>query len=319
MNPEIWRGSVAAAAEVVMSPRTWIFAACSVALLGGAGWTQEQEQRIERLTGTLAKVHKAGAITLGYREASFPFSYVAPDKKPTGYSIDLCRAIVEAIGNEIDKRDLRIDFVAVTPETRIPLLTAGKIDLECGSTTNNAERAKQVTFSPIMFLSGTKLMVKRRSPIRSYRDLKGKVVVVTAGTTNEQVIKRLNEKFQLGANVIAARDHEESYTLVVDGKADAFATDDILLYGLIAHHKMERELSVVGELLSYDPYGIMFRKDDPELNEVVLRAFRSMAENGDLFEYYHKWFVRKTPTGERLNVPISAQLEEIFRVLGAPD
>ncbi len=302
-----------------MRYRTWIFAACALALFAGTSAAQEQEQAIARLTGTLAKVQKAGAIALGYREASFPFSFVAPDKKPIGYSIDLCLAIVNAIGSEIDKSDLRIDFVAVTPETRIAAVTAGKIDLECGSTTNNAERAKQVAFSPITFVAGTKLMVKRRSGIRTYRDLKGKVIVVTAGTTNEQVIKRLNEKFQLGANVISARDHEEAYTLVVDGKADAFATDDILLYGLIARHHMERELSVVGELLSYDPYGIMFRKDDPQLNDIVQRAFRSMAESGDLFEYYHKWFIRKTPTGERLNVPMSPQLEEIFRVLGAPD
>jgi glutamate/aspartate transport system substrate-binding protein len=302
-----------------MRYRTCILAACTLALIAGASAAQEQEQPVERLTGTLAKVQKAGTIALGYREASFPFSYVVPDSKPMGYSIDLCLAIVNAIRSEIDKADLRIDFVAVTPETRIPTLTVGKIDLECGSTTNNAERAKQVAFSPITFVAGTKLMVKRRSGIRTYRDLKGKVVVVTAGTTNEQVIKRLNEKFQLGANVISARDHEEAYNLVVDGRADAFATDDILLYGLIARHHMERELSVVGELLSYDPYGIMFRKDDAQLKDIVQRAFRTMAESGDLFEYYHKWFIRKTPTGERLNVPMSPQLEEIFRVLGAPD
>jgi glutamate/aspartate transport system substrate-binding protein len=302
-----------------MRYRTWILAACALALIAGASAAQEQEQPVARLIGTLAKVQKAGTIALGYREASFPFSYVVPDSKPMGYSIDLCLAIVNAIRSEIDKADLRIDFVAVTPETRIPAVTAGKIDLECGSTTNNAERAKQVAFSPITFVAGTKLMVKRRSGIRTYRDLKGKVIVVTAGTTNEQVIKRLNEKFQLGANVISARDHEEAYSLVVEGRADAFATDDILLYGLIARHHMERELSVVGELLSYDPYGIMFRKDDPQLNDLVQSAFRSMAESGDLFEYYHKWFIRKTPTGERLNVPISPQLEEIFRVLGAPE
>jgi glutamate/aspartate transport system substrate-binding protein len=320
MNKRKETGSLApAAVETVMRYCTWILTACSVALFAGASAAQEQQDPLARLTGTLAKVHKAGAVALGYREPSFPFSYVGPDKKPIGYSIDLCRGIVDAIASEIDKPGLRVDFVAVTPETRIPALTSGKIDLECGSTTNNAERSKQVAFSPIIFVAGTKLMVKRGSPIRSYRDLKGKVVVVTAGTTNEQVIKRLNEKFQLGANVISARDHEEAYTLVVEGRADAFATDDILLYGLIAHHKMERELSVVGELLSYDPYGIMYRKDDRELNDIVLRAFHAMAESGDLFEYYHRWFIRKTPTGERLNVPISPQLEEVFRVLGVSD
>jgi glutamate/aspartate transport system substrate-binding protein len=279
---------------------------------------QEQEQPVSKLTGTLAKVNGSGTIALGYREASFPFSYLGPGRQPMGYSIDLCQAIVDEIGREIDK-PLKVDYVAVTPETRMQAVVSGKVDLECGSTTNNAERAKQVAFSPIMFVTGTKLMVKRGSPIKSYRDLKGKVVVVTAGTTNEQVMKRLNEKFQLGANVISARDHEESYSLVVGGKADAFATDDILLYGLIAHHNMQRELIVVGDFLSYDPYGIMFRKDDPQLNEAVVRTFQALAESRDLILNYDKWFVRKTPTGERINLPIGPQLEEIFHVLGVTD
>jgi len=289
-----------------------------VATFATGALAQEQEQPVSKLAGTLAKVNGSGTITLGYREASFPFSYVGPGKQPMGYSIDLCQAIVEEVAREIDK-GVKVDYVAVTPETRIGAVVSGKIDLECGSTTNNAERQKQVAFSPIMFVTGTKLMVKRRSPIKSYRDLKGKVVVVTACTTNEQAMKRLNEKFQLGANVISARDHEESYSLVVDGKADAFATDDILLYGLIAHHNMQRELTVVGDFLSYDPYGIMFRKDDPQLNAAVVRTFQQLAESRDLILNYDKWFVRKTPTGERINLPIGPQLEEVFRVLGLTD
>jgi glutamate/aspartate transport system substrate-binding protein len=284
-----------------------------------ASAAQEQEQPVQELTGTVKKVVGSGAIALGYREASFPFSYVAAKGQPIGYSIDLCKAIVDEIARETDKTGLRIEYVPVTPETRIPALLANKIDLECGSTTNNLEREKQAAFSPIMYVTGTKLMVKRSSGIKSYRDLKGKVAVVTAGTTNEQALKRLNEKLKLGINIVSARDHEESFTLVADGKADAFATDDVLLYGLIARHKMQRELIVVGDFLSYDPYGIMFRKDDPQLNEVVWRTFRQLAENRDLLEYYHKWFIRRTPTGEQLNLPMNAQLEEIFRVLGVPE
>jgi glutamate/aspartate transport system substrate-binding protein len=300
--------------------RAWALAAAlAAATLAAGAAAQEQEQPVRQLAGTLAKVDRSGTIALGYREASFPFSYVGPGGKPMGYSIDLCQAIVDEIGREIDKPRLRVDYVAVTPETRIEAVVAGKIDLECGSTTNNVERQKQVAFSPIMFVTGTKLMVKRRSAIKSYRDLKDKVVVVTAGTTNEQVMKRLNERFKLGANVIAARDHEESYSLVVDGKADAFATDDILLYGLIARHGMQRDLIVVGDFLSYDPYGIMFRKDDPQMAAVAAQTFRQLAENRDLLEYYHKWFIRKTPTGERINLPIGPQLEEIFHVLGVVD
>jgi glutamate/aspartate transport system substrate-binding protein len=279
---------------------------------------QEQEQPVSKLTGTLAKINGSGTIAIGYREASFPFSYLGPGNQPMGYSIDLCQAIVDEIGREIDK-SIKVSYIAMTPETRMQAVVSGKVDLECGSTTNNAERQKQVAFSPIMFVTGTKLMVKRTSPIKSYRDLKGKVVVVTAGTTNEQALKRLNEKFQLGANIISARDHEESYSLVVDGKADAFATDDILLYGLIAHHNAQRDLIVVGDFLSYDPYGIMFRKDDPQLNDVVVRTFQQLAESRDLVLTYDRWFVRKTPTGERINLPMGPQLEEIFHVLGVVD
>jgi len=290
-----------------------MLAACVVAAAA-----QEQEQPVERLTGTLAKVDRSRTITLGYREASFPFSYLGPGNTPMGYSIDLCQAIVDEVSREIDK-SVKVDYVAVTPETRAAAVVSGKVDLECGSTTNNVERQKQVAFSPIMFVTGTKLMVQRRGGIRSYKDLKDKVVVVTAGTTNEQVMKRLNEKFKLGANVISARDHEESYRLVADGKADAFATDDILLYGLIARHNAQRELIVVGDFLSYDPYGIMFRKDDPQLSQTVVRTFQQLAENRDLLEYYHKWFIRKTPTGERINLPMGPQLEEIFHVLGLTD
>jgi glutamate/aspartate transport system substrate-binding protein len=300
--------------------RAWALAAAlAAATLAAGAAAQEQEQPVRQLAGTLAKVDRSGTIALGYREASVPFSYVGPGGKPMGYSIDLCQAIVDEIGREIDKPRLRVDYVAVTPETRIDAVVSGKIDLECGSTTNNVERQKQVAFSPIMFVTGTKLMVKRRSAIKSYKDLKDKVVVVTAGTTNEQVMKRLNERFKLGANVIAARDHEESYSLVVDGKADAFATDDILLYGLIARHGMQRDLIVVGDFFSYDPYGIMFRKDDPQMAAVAAQTFRQLAENRDLLEYYHKWFIRKTPTGERINLPIGPQLEEIFHVLGVVD
>jgi ABC-type amino acid transport substrate-binding protein len=295
-----------------------VLVAAAAALLAPAVAAQDQEQGepARQLAGTLKKVQSTGSVAIGYREASFPLSYLDPKGNPIGYSIDLCRAIVERIGREIDKSGIRTDLVAVTPESRIPALLSGKIDFECGSTTNNVERQKQVAFSPIMFVTGTKLMVRRGSGIRSYRDLKGRVVVVTAGTTNEQAIKRLDEKQKLGMNVVSARDHDASYSLVADGKADAFATDDVLLYGFIARHQAQREFIVVGDYLSYDPYGIMFRKDDPQLRGVVETTFRQLAESRDLLEIYHKWFIRRTPTGERLNLPMNAQLEDVFHVLG---
>jgi glutamate/aspartate transport system substrate-binding protein len=294
----------------------WIAACGFVAAIATGSVAQEQEQSAEQLQGTLKKIERSGVATIGYREASFPLSYVDPKGQPIGYSIDLCKAIIDEIAREIDNSRVRIEFAPVTPETRIPAVTSGKIDLECGSSSNTTERQKQVAFSPLIFVSGTKLMVKRSSGIRSYKDLRGKVVAVTAGTTNEQVIKRLNQQFNVGMNVVSARDHEESYALVANGNAAAFATDDILLYGLIARHRSQRELIVVGDLLSYDPYGIMFRRNDPQLNEAVLRTFRQLVESRDILELYHRWFVRRTPTGEQLNLPMSPQLEESLRVLG---
>jgi glutamate/aspartate transport system substrate-binding protein len=293
----------------------WIGCALAAAIATTA-LAQEQEQSARQLQGTLQKIDRSGVVTIGYREASFPLSYLDPQGRPIGYSIDLCKAIIDEIAREIDNVRIKTEYAMVTPETRIPALLAGKIDLECGSSTNNTERQKQVAFSPLIFVAGTKLMVKRGSGIRSYKDLKGKVVVVTAGTTNEQVMKRINQQFNVGMNIVSARDHEESYTLVANGNAAAFATDDILLYGLIARHRSQRELIVVGDLLSYDPYGIMFRKDDPQLKEAVLRTFQQLVDSRDILELYHKWFIRRTPTGERLNLPMSPQLEESFRVLG---
>jgi glutamate/aspartate transport system substrate-binding protein len=283
-----------------------------------AAHAQEQETKASKLEGTLAKVDRTGVITLGYREASFPLSYLSK-AGPIGYSIDLCLAVVDEIKREIDKPEIQVNYKLVTPETRINAVKTGEIDIECGSTTANKERGKEVAFSPIMYITGTKLLVKRKSGYRSYRNLAGQVVVVTAGTTNEAALKSLNEKNQLGMNIISARDHEESYSLVVAGKAEAFATDDVLLYGLIARHKADAELMVVGEFLSFDPYGLMFRKDDAQMAEAVRRAFEATARNRDLLEVYHKWFVRQTPTGERIGLAMNAQLSEIFRALGVED
>jgi glutamate/aspartate transport system substrate-binding protein len=269
----------------------------------------------EGLSPTLAAIKKDHVVRLGYRESSPPFSFMDPSNRPIGYSLELCEAIVDEIGIEVDDANLRIDYVKVTSDDRIPAVVQNKIDLECGSTTANAERAKQVAFSPLMFVAGTKLMVPKASTISAPKDLQGKTVVVTKGTTNEQAMHTINKKFSLGLNIVASPDHEQSYQMLVDGKADAFATDDILLYGLIARHKAQDKYKVVGDYLSYDPYGIMFRKGEPQLTAVVERAFRKLGSNRDLIPLYNKWFVSRLPTGEKLNVAISPQLEEAFKVL----
>ena len=269
----------------------------------------------EGLSPTLAAIKARHVVHLGYRESSPPFSFLDQAARPIGYSLELCEAIVEEIGTEIDDPALRIDYVKVTSDDRIAAVTDGKIDLECGSTTANAERAKQVAFSPLMFVAGTKLMVPKGSATSAVTDLKGKTVVVTKGTTNEAAMHEADKKFALGLTVVTAPDHEQSYQMLADGKVDAFATDDILLSGLIARHKSQDKFRVTGDYLSYDPYGIMFRKGEPQLAAVVERAFRRLGSNHDLIPLYNKWFVGRLPTGERLNVAISPQLEQAFHML----
>jgi glutamate/aspartate transport system substrate-binding protein len=287
-----------------------------VALLAlGLLATGAAAQTSEGLSPTLADIKKNHVVHLGYRESSPPFSFLDQAGRPIGYSLELCEAVVDEIGVEVDDPNLRIEYVKVTSDDRIAAVLQNKIDLECGSTTANAERAKQVAFSPLIFVAGTKLMVAKTSPLSSATDLKGKTVVVTKGTTNEQAMHKVDQKFSLGLTIVTAADHEQSYQMLVDGKVDAFATDDILLYGLIARHKSQDKFRVTGDYLSYEPYGIMFRKGEPELSDTVERAFRKLGSNHDLIPLYEKWFMRRLPTGERLNVPISAQLEEAFQAM----
>jgi glutamate/aspartate transport system substrate-binding protein len=272
------------------------------------------------LSGTLKKVRDRGAVVIGYREASFPFSSILGGaSQPFGYSIDLCRGVVEEIVRELDGAATRVDFAPVTADTRMEAVTSGKVDLECGSTTSNAERQQSVAFSPIIYVAGTKLLVKRSSGIGSYRDLGGRTLVVTSGTTNEAAMKQLNNKYKLGISIVAARDHDESYAMLADGKADAFATDDVLLYGFIVARKAAAAMAVVGDFITYEPYGIMFRKDDPLMASAVTRAFLAMAQRRMLTDTYRRWFLQPGPEGGSLNLAMSAQLSEVFRSLGEED
>src|SRR5947207_14555432 len=269
----------------------------------------------EGLSPSPANIKNAHVVRLGYRESSPPFSFLDQANRPIGYSLELCEAIVDEIGVEVDDANLKIEYVKVTSDDRIPAVVQNKIDLECGSTTANADRAKQVAFSPLIFVAGTKLMVPKVSTISGPADLRGKTVIVTKGTTNEQAMQKVDKKFGLGLNLITAADHEQSYQMLADGKADAFATDDILLYGLIARHKAQDRFRVAGHYLSYDPYGIMFRKGESQLKAVVDRPFRTLGSGRDLVPLYNQRLVARLPTGEKLNVAISPQLEEAFKAL----
>jgi glutamate/aspartate transport system substrate-binding protein len=275
----------------------------------------QDEPPVEALAGTLLKARTTGAVTIAHRESSIPFSYLSVRGEPIGYSIDLCRKLVEAMSEAVS-RDLEIKWLPVTSETRMEAIVSGRADLECGSTTSNAERARSVAFSPTIFVSGTKLMVRRGSPVKSFRDLAGRTVVVTAGTTNERAVRDLALKFKLDFRVAVARDHAESFAQVVAGRADAFATDDVLLYGLIAQNAGAGKFDVVGEFLSYDPYAIMYRRGDPQMQRLVVETFRELADDGEIERQYKRWFMKKLPSGApALGLPMSPQLESLVRAM----
>jgi glutamate/aspartate transport system substrate-binding protein len=290
--------------------------AAAALLAAPAGHAQFESTDPATVSGTLARIKTTGMVRIGYREASIPFSFLDRSGRPVGYSIDLCNAIVEEIGRTLDRDDLKVDFVKVTSDDRLEAIVENRIDLECGSTTNNLERRKRVDFSPMIFVSGTKVMVPIATPWRDFRDLKGRKVAVTRGTTNAQALKALDQKFGLGITLIEGTDHEDSYRMLAEGKVDAFATDDVLLYGLIAQHRAQAQFKVVGEFLSYDPYGIAFRRDEPALRDAVERAIRNLVIARDIGPIYAKWFESRLPNGERFNIPMSPQLEESFAVLG---
>ncbi len=301
----------------MIRPMKAAIAALALALVAPPALAQE-------LTGTLKKIKDSGSITLGHRETSIPFSYLDDKQQPIGYSMDICAAIVEEVKKELALTTLNVKYNPVTSQTRIPLMSNGTIDLECGSTTNNLTRQKQVAFAPVTFITGTKLLVKKSSKIKSYKDLKNKTVVVTQGTTNERTIKALSDKDSLGIKFLNAKDHAESFLTVESGRAVAFAMDDILLYGLQAKAKSPKDFEVVGEYLSYDPYGMMFRTNDDAFGVVVRRAvarfFGDAGQcNGPIRKVYAKWFTDKLPSGETMGVPLSPLLENVCRTNALPD
>ncbi|TMH68329.1 MAG: amino acid ABC transporter substrate-binding protein [Betaproteobacteria bacterium] len=295
-------------------------AAIVATIIGGVTIAQAQPSNavfdIPR-TGTLKKMNDSGVVRLGYRENSPPFAFIDASKKPVGYSLDLCEIVVEEIAEELGK-DIRATYRPVTPENRFELVNSGEIDLECGSTTNNVERRKIAAFSPTMFVTGTKLMVRRGSGILNFRDLAGKTVVLTRGTVHETAIPKLAQRQKVAAKFVFAGDHNESFETLASGKADAFANDDVQLYGMLADKKAGSDFRVVGDFLTYADYALMFRKDDPEFAEVVERAFRRLSGSREIVAIYARWFEKPLPSGVRLNLPMSPHLEELFRVQGLP-
>src|SRR5262249_28857156 len=266
---------------------------------------------------TLKRIQSIGVLRLGYRQNSPPFAFLDAKGKPIGYSLDLCEIVAEEIANEVGK-EITVEYRPVTPENRFELVSSGAIDLECGSSTNNAERRKIVAFSPTMFVTGTKLMVRRGSGIRTLRDLDGKTVVLTRGTVHETAVPKLAARQKLDIKFVFAADHNESFQMLAAGKADAFANDDVQPYGILAKTKSASDFRVVGDFLTYADYALTLRKDDAEFAEVVERAFHRLAGSREIVSIYERWFVKALPSGVRLNLPMSPHLEEIFRVQGLP-
>jgi ABC-type amino acid transport substrate-binding protein len=260
---------------------------------------------------TLKKIADSGKITVSYREASVPFSYLIGSKKAIGFSVELTEAIIDDVRTKVKKPNLEISYMPVTSQNRIPLLVNGTYDLECGSTTNNSARGKDVAFSTNFFYTGTRLLTKKSSGIKNYADLSGKTVASTTGTTNAQVIRKYSAEKNLNMQLILGKDHDDSLLLVETDRALAFAMDDILLFGLRANSKNPDSLVVVGDSLQVEPYACMLRKDDPEFKKVVDGAINRLMKSGEFSKLYTKWFESPmAPKGTNLGLPMSQQLKD---------
>ena len=286
----------------------------AIAAIGVMLIANVSEVRGQELNGTLKKIKDSGVIVLGVRESSIPFSYLDNNEKTIGYSIDLCMKVVDAVKKQLKMSNLQVKTNAVTSQTRIPLMTNGTIDLECGSTTNSKERQKQVAFSVAHYVTSVRMAVKANSGIKTLDDLDGKPVVTTTGTTSDRYIKQNEKGKQINVKNLYGKDHAESFLMLESGRAAAFVMDDVLLAGLIAQSKNPKEFMIVGPALSVEPYGLMFRKDDPQFKALVDKTLTATMKSGAINTIYSKWFMKPIPPKNvNLNLPMSAKLKEAFK------
>ena len=263
----------------------------------------------------LKRIKDRGTVNLGHRESSVPFSYIGSDGKPQGYSIDLCMKFVDAIKAETGMQNLKINLVPVTSQTRIALMANGTIDLECGSTTNNLTRQKQVDYLPVTFITGTKIASKKGSGITEIEDLNGKTIALSLGTTNEKAIKRVAAENGIKIKTIMVKDHPQGWLAVETGRADAYASDHVLLYGLISKSKNPEQFQVTGRFLSYDPYGIMVPQNDSIYRRLGIVTLADLMRSGEAKKIYDKWF---NPGPTNINMPMSDTLEAAFQIQALP-
>jgi glutamate/aspartate transport system substrate-binding protein len=285
-----------------MSKRHVLFALITGALALGA--------QAQALDGTLKKIKDSNSITLGIRESSFPLSYLDASQKPVGYHIDVCLKIVDAVKARLQLPKLTVNMQPVTSQNRIPLITNGTVDLECGSTTNNLDRQKQVSFAPTTYVTNVMMAVKKASGIKSLDQLNGKPVATTTGTTSVQLIRAHEKGKNVDFKEVYGKDHADSFLMLESDRAVAFVMDDNLLLGLIANSKAPQDYALVGEPLSTEPIAIMLRKDDPQFKGIVHATVSNLAKTGELEKLYNKWFMSPIPPKNvNLNFPMSAALK----------
>ncbi|MFZ5509457.1 MAG: glutamate/aspartate ABC transporter substrate-binding protein [Pseudomonadota bacterium] len=268
----------------------------------------------QELTGTLKKIKDTNTISLGHRESSIPFSYYDDKQQVVGYSHEIMLKVVDAIKQELKLPNLQVKLVPVTSQNRIPLVQNGTVDIECGSTTNNTERQKQVAFSNTIFIIGTRLLTRKDSGVKDFPDLAGKTVVTTAGTTSERLIRKMNEEKQMKMNIISAKDHGESFLTLETGRAVAFMMDDALLYGEIAKARKPGDWHVVGTPQSREAYGCMMRKDDPQFKKIVDTTIAKLQTSSEAAKLYDKWFMAPIPPkGLNMNFPMSDDMKALHK------
>jgi glutamate/aspartate transport system substrate-binding protein len=264
-------------------------------------------------SGTLKKIKDTGAITLGHRDSSMPFSYYDDRQQVVGYAMDLCHRIVEGVKDNLTLPKLETKLNPVTSATRIPLMANGTIDLECGSTTNNLERQKQVSFTITHFVTANRFVSKKSANLKTVEDLKGKTIVSTSGTTNLKQITEIGAQKGLNLNILAAKDHAEAFLMVETGRAAAFVMDDILLYSLVANSKAPQDYVISTDALSVEPYGIMLRREDAPFKKVVDEAMIATYRSGAINPIYDKWFLKPIPPKSiNLNVPMSDAFKKVI-------
>jgi ABC-type amino acid transport substrate-binding protein len=293
-----------------------LFSAIALAALSFSALAQTPAPAAGAGGDTLDKIAKSGKILLSYRESSVPFSYLAGGTQAVGLSVDISNAVVESVKKRLNMPNLKVEWQAVTSANRIPLVQNGTIDLECGSTTNNSDRGKQVTFAINHFYTGTRLLAKKSSGIKNYADLAKKTYATTTGTTNALVMRKYTAEQKLETDVILGKDHADSMLMVDVGRAVAFAMDDILLYGLIGTAKNPAEWEVVGDALQVEPYACFFRKDDPKFAEVVNGTISGLMRSGEFEKMYNKWFMQPIPPrNTAIGLPMSKELRDNLKAL----